>query len=79
MAWRVVELDDRVWNVTVAAERRARQEQWQLVLAFREANGGAGSVWAEYPLASSSRSALMLEADRIPTERLAAVLSDLLA
>ncbi|HEX5632515.1 MAG TPA: hypothetical protein VFX50_04775 [Gemmatimonadales bacterium] len=79
MAWRVVEVDDRLWNVTLAAERRAPHDHWQLVLAFRRAEGGASSVWAEYPLSASSRSALLIEAERIPNDRLAAVLSDLLA
>jgi hypothetical protein len=79
MAWRTVEVDDRLWNVTLAAERRAPREQWQLVLAFREKEGGAGPVWAEYPLSSSSRSSLLVEAERIPNERLAALLADLLA
>ncbi|HEX5819322.1 MAG TPA: hypothetical protein VFY20_10600 [Gemmatimonadales bacterium] len=78
MAWRVVELDEREWNVSVAAERRAHSERWNLVLSFRERDGGTRPFWAEYPLSASSRSALLMQAEQIPNERLTAVLADLL-
>jgi hypothetical protein len=78
MAWRVVELDDRQWNVSVAVERRAHSDRWNLVLSFREQEGGTRPFWAEYPLTASSRSALLLQAEQIPNERLTAVLADLL-
>lgn len=76
MAWRVLEIDDRQWNVSVAAERRAHSDHWNLVLAFRAVGGGTPSVWAEYPLSSSSRSTLLQQAERIPDERLVEVLAD---
>jgi hypothetical protein len=78
MAWRVVELDDRVWNVTVAAERRAHSDRWNLVLSFREQDVGTRPFWAEYPLSASSRSSLLMQAEKIPNERLTAVLADLI-
>jgi hypothetical protein len=78
MAWRVVELDDREWNVSVAVERRAHSDRWNLVLSFRQREGGTRPFWTEYPLSASSRSALLLQAERIPNERLTAVLADLL-
>jgi hypothetical protein len=78
MAWRVVELDEREWNVSVAAERRAHSDRWNLVLSFRERDGGTRPFWAEYPLSASSRSSLLLQAEQIPNERLTAVLADLI-
>jgi hypothetical protein len=78
MAWRVVELDEREWNVSVAAERRAHSDRWNLVLSFRERDGGTRPFWAEYPLSASSRSSLLQQAEQIPNERLTAVLADLL-
>jgi hypothetical protein len=78
MAWRVVELDEREWNVSVAAERRAHSDRWNLVLSFRQRDGGTRPFWAEYPLSASSRSALLLQAEQIPNERLTAVLADLI-
>jgi hypothetical protein len=78
MAWRVVELDEHEWNVSVAAERRAHSERWNLVLSFRQRDGGTRPFWAEYPLSASSRSALLLQAEQIPNERLTAVLADLI-
>lgn len=78
MAWRVVELDERRWSVSVAAERRAHSDRWNLVLSFREQDGGTPSFWAEYPLSATSRSSLLLQAEQIPNERLTAVLADLI-
>jgi len=78
MAWRVVELDDRQWSVSLAAERRAHSDRWNLVLSFREKAGGTRPFWAEYPLSATSRSSLLLQAEKIPNERLAAVLADLI-
>jgi hypothetical protein len=78
MAWRVVELDEREWNVSLAAARRAHSDRWNLVLSFREREGGTRPFWTEYPLSSSSRSSLLQQAEQIPNERLTAVLADLL-
>ena len=75
MAWRVVEHDARRWNVSIAAERRANSPQWTLVFAFRPADLGQRSIWATYPLSSTSRAALFAQADRIPDDAIAALLA----
>ena len=59
MAWRVVEVAERQWSVSVAAERRANSQRWKLVLAFRACDGDNRLLWTEYPLASTSRSSLL--------------------
>ena len=76
MAWRVVEHDDRRWNVTVAAERRAHSQQWTLVFAFRATDPAQRSFWATYPLQASSKAALFAQADQISDARLAAFLAE---
>ena len=78
MAWRVVEFDDRRWSVFLAAERRAPSDRWKLVLSFREQQSAGQPFWTEYPLSSTSRASLLLQAEQIPNERLAAVLADLI-
>lgn len=75
MAWRVLELDDQQWNVTLAAERRAPSTQWSLVLSFRAAGGGS-HMWAAYPLQSNSRSTLFMQADRITDRALTEFLAE---
>ena len=76
MAWRIVEYADTVWNVTCAAERRANTSAWQLVLSFRSAAGPKASFWAPFPLESSSKSSLFSMAERIPHDRLTALLAE---
>lgn len=76
MSWRVVEHGDTTWNVSMAAERTANAAYWRLVLSFRAAGPEARSFWALYPLECTSRSALYSQADRIPVDRLAAILSE---
>jgi len=76
MAWRVVEFGDIQWRVSAAAERRANNAYYRLVLSFRSAGPDSTSVWAPYPLESSSKSCLFAEADRIPTDRLTALLAE---
>jgi hypothetical protein len=76
MSWRVVEHGDTTWNVSFAAERAANAAYWRLVLSFRAAGPKPRLFWATYPLESSSRSALYTQADRIPADRLAAILSE---
>ena len=75
MAWRVLEHADQRWNVSIAAERRPNSPQWNLVFSFRGADPGQRSVWAPYPLSSSSKSALFAQADRISNEDLIALLA----
>jgi hypothetical protein len=75
MVWRVVEHDDRRWNVSMAAERRANSSHWNLVFSFRPTDRGQRSIWATYPLSSTSRSALFAQAEQIPDDALAAFLA----
>jgi hypothetical protein len=76
MSWRVVEHGDTTWKVSFAAERTANTTRWRLVLSFRAAEPEARAFWAPYPLESASRSVLYSQADRIPAERLTAILSE---
>jgi hypothetical protein len=76
MVWRVVEHDDRRWNVSMAAERRANSSQWNLVFSFRPTEVGERSFWATYPLSSTSRSMLFAQAEKISNDALAAFLAE---
>lgn len=76
MVWRVVEHDDCRWNVSLAAERRANSPNWILVFAFRSAEQGQRSIWATYPLSSSSKAALFAQAEKIPDDALTALLAE---
>jgi hypothetical protein len=75
MVWRVVECDERRWNVSIAAERRANSPHWSLICWFRPCGDGQRSFWAPYPLSSVSRAALFAQADQIPDAALAAFLA----
>jgi hypothetical protein len=79
MVWRVVEYDDRRWNVSIAAERRANSPQWTLVFSFRPTEVGQRSIWATYPISSASKAALFAQAERISDDALAALLAEQLA
>ena len=76
MAWRVVEHDERRWNVSLAAERRANSPHWNLVFAFRPTDVGQRSIWATYPLSSSSRAALFAQAEKLSDDTLTAFLAE---
>jgi len=76
MPWRVVEHDDRRWNVTVAAERRANSAQWNLVFSFRCVTADRQPIWATYPLSSSSKAALFAQAEKLSDEALTTFLSE---
>ncbi len=76
MAWRVVEHDDRRWTVTIAAERRANSPHWNLVFSFRPTDVGQRSIWATYPLASSSKAALFAQAEALSDDALTALLAE---
>jgi hypothetical protein len=75
MAWRVLDHADQRWNVSIAAERQPNSSQWNLVFSFRGNERGQRSVWAAYPLSSSSKSALFAQADRISNDDLIALLA----
>jgi hypothetical protein len=74
MAWRVLEHGDQRWNVSIAVERRPNSPHWSLVFSFRGTEPGQCSVWADYPLSSSSKSALFVRAERISNDDLIALL-----
>jgi len=76
MVWRVVEHDERRWNVSPVAERRANSPNWTLVFSFRPLEPGQRSVWASFPLTSASRAALFAQAEKIPDDALTALLSE---
>lgn len=75
MAWRVVEHDDRRWTVSIAAERRANSPHWNLVFSFRPTEVGQRSIWATYPVASSSKAALFAQAEKMSDDALTALLA----
>ena len=79
MPWRVVMHDDREWHVSLAAERRANSPNWTLVLGFRPAGDCSHPLWANFPLEAASRAMLFAHAERIPPDRLAAVLAERLS
>jgi hypothetical protein len=68
MPWRVIAYGDEVWHVEPVAERPAHDRFWHLVLSFRGTSGGMRdhAFWAQYPIEATSKSALFLQADRIP-------------
>jgi len=76
MAWRVVEHDDRRWTVSIAAERRANSPHWNLVFSFRPTDVGQRSIWATYPVASSSKAALFAQAEALSDDALTALLAE---
>lgn len=79
MAWRVIQIDDERWNVTLAAERRDGTAGWSLVLGFRAAAGGQRAFWVPWPVESASKAAVYAQAERIPDDQLAQVLTERLA
>lgn len=85
MSWRVIAHGDQVWHVDAVAERRANTAAWQLVLSFRAASepllgsGRRRSFWTPYPLEATSKSALFIQAERIPDTALSQLLAERLA
>lgn len=79
MAWREIATEDGIWKVEPAAERCAYAESWHLMLSFRSDTRGhdPARFWAPYPLESSSRNSLFVQADRIGDDELRALLADL--
>lgn len=75
MPWREVTLGGTRWNVSVIAERAERANGWHLVLSFRAPATRRPSVWAAYPLESSSQAALFAQAERISDDKLADLLA----
>ena len=77
MSWRVIAHGDQVWHVDAVAERRANTAAWQLVLSFHVASEGRRhSFWTPYPLEATSKSALFIQAERIPDAALSRLLAE---
>ena len=78
MSWRVIAYGDEVWHVEPVAERPAHDRFWHLVLSFRGTSGGMQErkFWATYPIEATSKSALFLQADRIPDAALSNFLGE---
>jgi hypothetical protein len=75
MAWRVLDHDGRRWNVSFAAERSPNSSQWSLVFSFRAADPGQRSIWAPYPISSSSKATLFAQAERLSDRDLVELLA----
>jgi hypothetical protein len=79
MAWRVLEHAGQTWNVSIATERGPDSSQWNLVFSFRSRDSSQRSIWAPYPVASSSKAALFARADRLSNKDLEELLAAKLA
>jgi hypothetical protein len=79
--WRVIALGDQVWHVYAAAERPAHAIAWQLALSFRAATERplGRALWTRYPLEATSKTALFIQAERIPDTALSELLAEQLA
>jgi hypothetical protein len=77
MAWRVIDAEGQQWLVQPAAERRPNVRMWQLMLSFRrmETDEESRTLWAPYPMESSSKSSLFEAAERLSDETLREILS----
>ena len=76
MTWRVIDIEDEVWHVQAAAERRPDERLWQLTLSFRCYHGDrkSSAFWAPYPIETRSKTSLFALADRIQDAELREVL-----
>lgn len=80
MAWRVLELGDEVWTVSIAAERRANSNQWGLVLSFRSSGASPRRFWAEVPdIQSTSKGAIYTQAEKLSDRDLTELVNSHLA
>jgi hypothetical protein len=79
VVWRVLEHAGQTWNVSLAAERGPDSSQWNLAFSFRTSDPGRRSIWAPYPISSSSKAALFAKADRLSNKDLQELLAARLA
>lgn len=81
MPWRVIAHGDQVWHVDAVAERPANTIAWQLALSFRAASEQprGRALWTLYPLEATSKTALFIQAERIPDDALSELLAERLA
>ncbi len=73
MSWRVIEQGPRRWKVSVVAEKQAPSANWTLVFCFR--SPGARSVWIPTEIASPSRAAIYIYAERMTDEAILGLLA----
>ncbi len=76
MAWRVIEVGGEVWNISIAAERRANSDQWELVLSFRSAGPNPRRFWAPVPMQSSSKATIYSQAEKLSDRELVELLNE---
>jgi len=76
VAWRVIAYGDKVWNVDARAERPAASYARYLRVLFRVNSGRMQerALWADCLAEASSKSALFVQAERIPDKALARLL-----
>jgi hypothetical protein len=79
--WRVIAHGDQVWHVDAVAERPANTAAWQLVLSFRAASERprGRALWRLYPLEATSKTSLLIQAERIPDTSLSEFLAERLS
>ncbi len=76
MAWRVLEVGDETWNISVAAERRANTDQWGLVLSFRSSGPIPRRFWAPVEAhQSSSKASCYSQAEKLSDRELVELLT----
>ena len=80
MSWRVLEVGDDTWNISVAAERRANSDQWGLVLSFRSSGPTPRRFWAPVEsMQSSSKASCYSQAEKLSDRELVELLNQHLA
>jgi hypothetical protein len=77
----VIAHGDQVWHVDAVAERPANTAAWQLALSFRAASERprGRALWRLYPLEATSKTSLLIQAERIPDIALSEFLAERLA
>jgi hypothetical protein len=77
----VIAHGDQVWHVDAVAERPANTAAWQLALSFRAASERprGRALWRLYPLEATSKTSLLIQAERIPDTALSEFLAERLA
>jgi hypothetical protein len=79
MAWRVIEVGEETWNVSIAAERPANSDQWGLVLSFRSSGPAPRRFWIPHPIYANSKAALYSQAEHLSDHELKEIVTERLA
>ena len=72
-------MGDEVWNVSVAAERRANSDHWELVLSFRSSGPNPKRFWAPVDMQSTSKATIYSQAEKLSDRELIGLLNEHLA